>query len=296
MKSKQSTCPLLLPFVLLLVFVACNKADHSDTGQAETNIDTNITTRSTSCPNAPEYGDSIIFLQPATGQYTVSPVNNSGIQGTYLSWPEGLDINKNTGVINVSKSETGVRYKIGFVKKNTTDTCISQLILGGMTYLDSIYVMDKNDTLARPIFNANPNSFPICDNSDDSDYPDNNGVGNNKCSFDDDVPGSKANDAKLRVRTISGIINLKKSLEDGLFGPNPRNGESKKIKIDYKLNDNSQKAVQRITVEVVYYDKVSNIPTSLKNEISYKRTTMTSYQVVNGKPRPPYLVIVGLSY
>src|SRR5687768_668352 len=122
MKSKQSTCSLLLPFVLLLVFVACNKADHSDTGQAETTIDTNsLSTRATSCPNAPDYGDSIIFLQPATGQYTVNPVNNSGIQGTYLSWPEGLNINKNTGVINVSKSETGVRYKIGFVKKNTTD-------------------------------------------------------------------------------------------------------------------------------------------------------------------------------
>ena len=149
MKSKQSTCSVLLPFVLPLVFVACNKADHSDADQGEAATDTNThLTTSTPCPNAPNYGDSIIYLQPVSGQYTVSPVNNSGVQGTYLSWPEGLDINKNSGVINVSKSETGVRYKIGFVKKNTTDTCISQLIIGGMTYLDSIYVMDKNDTLS----------------------------------------------------------------------------------------------------------------------------------------------------
>lgn len=296
MKSKQSTCLVLLPFVLLLVFVACNKADHSDADQAENTTDTNtLTTRSSSCPNAPDYGDSIIYLQPVNGQYTVSPVNNSGIQGTYLSWPEGLDINKNSGDINVSKSETGVRYKVGFVKKNTTDTCISQLIIGGMTYLDSIYVMDKNDTLASPIFNTDPKSASICDASDDTDYPDNNGNGNNKCSFDDDVPGSKANDAKLRVRTKSGIINLKKSLADGLFGKNPKNGDSKKVKIDYKLNDASKKAVQRITVQVVYYDKVSNVPTSLKNEISFKRASMTSYQIVNDKPRPPYLILVGLS-
>jgi hypothetical protein len=296
MKSKQSTCSGLLPFVMLLVFVACNKSDHSDADQGETTPDTTVSLTSTQCPNAPKYGDSIIYLQPVNGQYTVSPVNNIGLQGTYLSWPEGLDINKTSGVINVSKSETGVRYKIGFVKNNTTDTCISHLIIGGMTYMDSIYVMDKNDTLAKPIFNTDPNSVSICDASDDTDYPDNNGNGNNTCSFDDDVPGSKANDAKLRVRTKSGIINLKKSLADGLFGKNPKNGDSKKIKIDYRLNDNSKKAVQRITVQAVYYDKVSSIPTSLKNEISVKRASMTSYRIVNDKPRPPLLIIVGLSY
>jgi hypothetical protein len=299
MKSKQSTCSILLPFVLPLVFVACNKADHSDTDTANStdppgNTNT-LTTTSTQCPNAPDYGDSIIYLQPVNGQYTVSPVNNSGLQGTYLSWPEGLDINKNSGVINVSKSETGVRYKIGFVKKNTTDTCVSQLIIGGMTYLDSVYVMDKNDTLASPIFNTDPNSASVCDVSDDTDYPDNNGNGNNKCSFDDDVPGSKANDAKLRVRTKSGIINLKKSLADGLFGKNPKNGDSKKIKIDYKLNDVSKKAVQRITVQTVYYDKMSNVPTSLQQEVTGKRKNMLTYKIVNDKPRPPLLIIVGLS-
>ena len=103
MKSKQSTCSTLLPFVLLLVFVACNKADHADS-DPEKNADDNTNTFiSSTCPNAPNYGDSIIYLQPtSSGHHTVSPINNAGVAGTYLSWPEGLDINKNTGVINVS--------------------------------------------------------------------------------------------------------------------------------------------------------------------------------------------------
>jgi hypothetical protein len=289
----------LLPFVLLLVFVACNKADHSDDDSAGTTTDTNTFTTSTitPCPNAPNYGDTILFLQPVNGQYTVQPVNNTGIQGTYLSWPEGLDLNKNTGVINVSKSETGVRYKIAFVKKNTTDTCVSQLIIGGMTYMDSIYVLSKNDSLAYPIFNTNPYGSSVCDISDDTDYPDStNTGGNNKCVFDDDVPGSKANDQKLRVRTKSGIINLKKSLTDGVFGKNPKNGDFKKIKIDYRLNDDSKKAKQTITVQVMYYEKVSDIPTSVKNEVMMKRNNMNSYQIANDKPRPPLLIIAGLSY
>ncbi|HEX6426935.1 MAG TPA: hypothetical protein VF008_04580 [Niastella sp.] len=300
MKSKLRFSLLLLPFVLPILFVACNKADHSDTADdpAEpfSNTNTFTTTTTTLCPNAPNYGDSIIYLQPVNGQYTVPPVNNIGIKGTYVSWPEGLDINSNTGVINVSKSETGVRYKIGFVKNGATDTCISELIIGGMTYLDNIFVMDRNDTLALPVFNANPNNTSICDMSDDSDYPDNNGNGNNKCAFDDDVPGQKANDQKLRVRTKSGIINLKKSLADGLFGNNPKNGDSKKIKINYRLNDDSKKSTQKITVQVMYYDKVSSIPIALQQEVAGKRTSMTSYQIVNGKPRPPLLIIAGLSY
>ena len=300
MKSNLCISLLLLPFVLLLVFVACNKSDHSDDDSTDNlnNTNTFTTTTNTLCPNAPNYGDSILYLQPkSSGDYTVSPINNTGIQGKYLSWPEGLDIDPATGTIDLSNSETGVRYKIGFVKKNTTDTCVSMLILGGLTYMDSIYVLDKNDTLALPVFNANPYGNSVCDVSDDSDYPDStNAGGNNKCAFDDDVNGQKANDQKLRVRTKSGIINLKKSFADGLFGKNPKNGDNKKIKIVYQLNDNSRKAKQKINVQMVYYEKVSDIPTAVKNEVTGKRRNMNQFQIVNGKPRPPLLIIAGLSY
>jgi hypothetical protein len=299
MKSKLCICSTLLPFVLLLVIVGCHKGDHSNEDpEAESTDNTNIhlTFTSTTCTNAPNYGDSILYLQPKTGgDFFVSPINNTGVEGTYLSWPEGLNMNKNSGVINLSQSETGVRYNVAFVKKGTTDTCVSQLIIGGMTYLDKIYVLDQNDTLAKPVFNADPFKNSICDDSDDSDYPDNNGSGNNKCVFDDAGPGQKANDQKLRVRTKSGIINLKRSVADGLFGPNLKNGDSKNVKIQYRLNDASQKASQKVTVKAMYYDKVSSIPASLMQEISGKRQNMFTYQVVNGKPRPPLLVIVGFS-
>jgi len=304
MKSRLCTCLLLLSSLVVFIdFVACNKANRSDKDPetntnppGDTTINANtLLTNNNQCPNAPNYGDSIIYLQPKSGDYNLEPINNLGIQGTYLSWPEGLTLNKNTGEINLSKSETGVRYVIAFIKKGTTDTCVSQLILGGITYIDSIYVIANNDTLAAPVFNANPLASPACDVSDDSDYPDNNGNGNNKCSFDDDAPGSKANDQKLRVRTKSGIINLKKSVADGLFGPNVKNGDSKKIKITYQLNDNSKKANQKLTVQVYYYDKVSNIPAALKNEVQFKRRDMMSFKIVNGKPRPPLLIIAGLA-
>jgi hypothetical protein len=303
MKSKLCTFLLLSSFVFLLVFAGCHKANRS-ANDTETNTDPLVDTPvngnvvlsgPNECPNSPSYGDSVIYLQPVNGQYMVSPVNNSGISGTYFSWPEGLSLNKTTGTINVSRSETGERYLVGFVKTGTHDTCVSQLILGGITYIDSIYVIGNNDTLAKPIFNANPQLAPICTASDDTDYPDNNSHGNNTCSFDNNVPGQKANDLKLRVRTTSGIINLKKSLADGIFGPVLRNGDSRIINILYSLNDNSRNAQQQISVKVMYYDKVSNIPATLQSEIQLKRANMMNYRIINDKPRPPLLIIAGLA-
>lgn len=301
MKSKLYIGSSLLPFVLLVVFVACNKGDrHSeedDQPEEEVlNASTLLSNSATLCANAPNYGDTILFPQPKIGgDFFATPINNTDVSGTYLSWPEGLRLNRTTGVINLSQSETGVRYLIAFIKQGTTDTCVSQLVIGGMTYIDKIYAMDQNDTLAKPIFNANPFGPSICDASDDTDYPDNNGTGNNRCAFDDAAPGSKANDQKLRVRTKSGIINLKKSLADGIFGPNLKNGDFKIIPIQYQLNDASNKATQTVSVKVMYYDKVSNIPTALQQEISSKNISMFSYQIVNGKPRPPLIIIAGLS-
>jgi hypothetical protein len=309
MKSKPCNCLPLLSIVLLLVFAACNKGGRSDaetepdapdtkTGLIDTVTNTiPLSGNITPCPNAPNYGDSIIFTKPRTsGDVFVEPANNVGVQGTYLSWPEGLRLNRTTGSINVSQSETGVRYKIAFIKKGTQDTCVSQLIVGGMTYMDHIYVLDQHDTLAKPVFNANPFAPSICDNSDDTDYPDNNGTGNSKCSFDDAAPGSKANDQHLRVRSRSGIINLKRSVAEGLFGPNPINGATRIIPIQYKLNDQSSLAVQQLNVQVMYYDKVSSIPVSLQQEVASKNFSMLSYTIVNGKPRPPLLIIAGLMY
>jgi len=307
----------LMPIVSILVFAACRKSGHVNDNSNNTSTPINNSTDSTdgtligidsafdgnnlivnspTCPNAPDYGDSIVYLKPkSSGDFFANPVNNIGVDGTYFSWPEGLKINRNTGAINLSKSETGVRYNIAFIKKGTTDTCVSQLIVGGLTYLDGIYVLDQQDTLSIPVFNANPLSSSICDASNDSDYPDNNGNGNNKCAFDNNVPGQRANDQKLRVRTKSGIINLKKSVEDGLFGKNPQNGDTKKLQIRYQLNDASQKASQKISVQVIYYDRLTNIPLALQQEVAAKRNNLFNYHIVKGKPRPPLLIIAGFA-
>jgi len=295
-----------LSLVLFLIFFACRKTNTSASSKMDT-----LLSQTTGCSYNPDYGDTIFFSKwkGPNNDYTIKPKSKPP-QGKFIAWPQGLVIDSASGVINISQSETGLRYNIGFIQSGTSDTCTTNLILGGITYVDSIYVLGNNDTLAIPYYNANPDAPPVCDGSDDTDYPGVNGNhgGNNKCEFDDDndddngngladepPPGQQANGQGVRVRTLSGIINLKRTLQEGIaFGTNPQNGDSKMVTIYYRLNDNSGKALQKIKVQLVYYNKASDIPATLKNEIATKRHNFLTYRLVNDKPRPPMLIITNI--
>jgi len=252
------------------------------------------------CDHAPDYGDSIIYLQPSNHDHIIHPVNAAKLgKGKYVAWPSGLIIDSASGAINVSESETGLRYITGFIKDGSRDTCLSNLILGGITYIDSIYVLGNNDTLATPYYNANAAALPVCDPSDDYDYPGNSGhgMGNSNCVFDGkDKNGksSQANGKKVKVRSISGIINLKATLAAGAFGSNPVNGTSITVPIAYSLNDESKKAIQQMDVQLVYYEKTSDIPAAVTNSISVNRSSFFKNKAILGSPRPPIIIVARL--
>jgi len=57
-----------------------------------------------------KYADSVLYLKNQSNDYIVLPVGASA--GTFSAFPEGIEIDDNTGAINVTKSETGLRYRI----------------------------------------------------------------------------------------------------------------------------------------------------------------------------------------
>jgi hypothetical protein len=300
MKNFAWICLLALSIVLLVIGFACSKFN--------SNEGDNLHLTKFNC-TSPDYGDSIIYpkWKGPNQDHIVKPKDTSAT-GTYFASPQGIVINAATGEINVSKSETGIRYNIGFVKTGTQDTCYSTLILGGITYVDSIYSLDKNDTLAIPYYYANPTAPSVCDPSDDNDYPQQGQHGNTRCEFDDDndsdgngpgdepLPGNTANGAGVRVRTMSGIINLKKTLLEGAFGSTtPVNGSKVTVNIYYRLNDQSGRVLQKVPVELYYYQSVSDIPLTFRNEIAIKRNNFFNYLIVNGKPRPPMIILTHFS-
>ena len=62
-------------------------------------------------------------------------------------------------------------------------------------------------------------------------------------------------------------------------------------KIRYSLNDASQKAAQKISVQLVYYNNVSDIPGQMQKEVDGKRASVFNYKIIKGRPRPPYIII-----
>lgn len=304
MKRKLHTRLLILSALLVYIF-SCSKSKVTEdvkTIPFPSHLEVG------NCNLGPDYGGSVICPSyRGPNDHTIKPKNDPG-PGFFYAWPEGLVIDHMTGEINVTQSESGAKYIIGFIPLGGTDTCLKELTIGGVTYVDSVYVLSGNDTLALPHYNASPVPGSICDESDDTDYPGQSGNanGNDKCEFDDNEdddngngvadeppPGQRANDQKVRVRTKNGVINLKKTLEDGAFGNNPQNGDKKQVTIYYRLNDCSSKALRKIKVDLIYYEKKSDIPVTLLNEVNSKRTSFMETRIIdpNGKPRPPQIFV-----
>lgn len=235
------------------------------------------------CSFLPIYGDTIIYPQPTSGQDYIFNVVNSPGTGKYFSWPEGMVIDPNTGAIDLTRSETGLKYAIGFVKDGTTDTCLSTLVVGGAAYMDSVYILDNGQLKALPYFDADPALANVC--------------AGGGCTFD--VNGTAASQ-KVIVNQTTGAIDLQKTLNGtllglgGAFGLLPVNGSSITTNIYYRLNDPSNSALQHIAVQLQFFDHKSGIGAGLLGNILNKVNNLLSGNLISNyaNPRPPLIIIV----
>jgi hypothetical protein len=233
------------------------------------------------CDDAPFYGDSIVYPQPGTsGDYFVNPQNNQGVTGTYLSWPVGLVMDSKSGSIDLTQSETGARYSVAFVKSGTTDTCLSNLIVAGAAYMDSVYVLSESKKTAVPYFNANPFAPAPCQ-----------GGQGPECNFD---YNDYAKHQGIEIDQKTGFIDLEKTMQKSPFGILPINGTTVYTTIYYKLNDNSNFAPQQIQLKMVYYNRKSDIPPGTIATITQNLLNTLNLQLLSKGPRtrPPLIVIV----
>lgn len=242
------------------------------------------------------YGDSIFYLNDKSSSLIIRPLlNPANIQGSYSASPDGLVIDPVTGAVNLSQSETGIKYTIKFTNSNGRDTCKTSFVLSGIDYKDSVYVMTDK-----------PNAFPIYNAHKDEKGPcvDTTGIHPNYyCKYDDPPSGQpKVTDQGMAINQFLGIIDLNKTIQNGALGANPANGATKDFTIYYRLYDKSERALNHITVRLYYYDTMKDIPPSLLDEIQQKKQLnlygrlQAAYnpfaRVALIKPRPPIIIIV----
>lgn len=262
------------------------------------------------------YGDTIFYLKNQPGDYTVQPVSRPASPGSFKANPIGLELDSITGQINVTQSETGLRYKIYYLDSTGKAIDSVKLVLSGIDYADGIYELQSTpaayDT-AFPIYNARPElPLPCPPDDDDDNEGDDDDQG---CVFDetdldndgnDDIPGVIQD--KLLVDIKQGTLDLEASFHAGIFGSsNPANGVTKDFTFYYRLNDFSNRALNKITVRIYHYKKRSDIPQWLLNELNNRNTlaqevnmrsggsqfSATALRYVDSKPkRPPLIIIV----
>ncbi len=234
-----------------------------------------------------KYADSIIYLKNQSTDYIVSPVDAQ--PGTYTGFPDGIQIDDNTGAINVSKSETGLRYRITY-HSPSGDSSSTMVVLSGITFTDKFYHLSTGDSIAFPVYNAALNRvLPVS--------------GSN---FDD---GNTANSGGCAVRTDNGKINLAQTVRNGVFGTIPQNDVRRDFDIDYRLNDASGKSLNKLRVRVYYYERMSDVPADLLQTLQDRQdlgvflgmnsyinytpsTARTTATARVAKPRPPCVIIV----
>ena len=288
--SEQSTMKqtrnLLTVLGLTLVLTACRK-DENGTPPGNNQQ-----------PGALNYGDSILYVSIDGNDHIVSPVNS--VPGRYFGFPEGIELDEVSGAINVNKSETGLRYRISFIPDDGKDTLSTIVLLSGINYLDRIYHLEEDDTLAMPVYNGRVgNQVPSA---------------NQGSVFDE---GGGCNDLGIAVNAGDARINLVQTVRNGVFGDEPKNGDHKEVEMLYRINDNSGKALNRLKVKLYYFNKPEDITEDLVQLMNdrqgmflgiemppffdYAPGSSNPFVVANNsslglaKPRPPCIFIVGKS-
>ena len=270
MRGSSAIC-ILFATLVSGIFFSCNKDSMTSSSQYKLS-----------------YGDSILYLRNQASDYIVFPTQQKS--GQYFGFPDGIDIDQVTGAINVSRSETGLRYRITYVSPQG-DSSSTMVVVSGINFLDKFHHLSQGDSIAFPIYNASIDRIvPV-----------------NGSSFDE---GNTANSGGCSVKTVNGQINLAQTVRNGVFGTIPQNDAHQEFDILYRLNDNSSKALNKIRVKIYYYQTMNDVApdllqtlqdrsndgvflgtsyTSLPNNSSTLRTQAVAKAA---KPRPPCVIII----
>ena len=223
------------------------------------------------------YGDTIFFLKNQPGNYVVPPVTKPNAAGYFKAIPWGLSLDSASGNINVTQSETGLRYKIYYVAPNGTLLDSVKIVISGVDYQDAIYEIASTpnayDT-SFPIYNARPGLALPCPNDDDDVAE------SETCVFDetdldadgnDDIPGVIQD--KLLIDIKKGTIDVEASYHAGVFGSvPPANGATRDFTFYYRLADASNRALNKLTVRLYHFKKRSDIPQSLLDTLNLRNS------------------------
>lgn len=259
------------------------------------------------------YPDSVFYLEEIPNDYIVHTV--TPLQGTFGCYPNELKIDPANGDLDITESETGLKYLIWYVPTGTHDTCKKFITVAGIDYTDSIYTLKNNPSLATPVYNATPGAATAC--TGNCEFDDGNDDDDGDGFADEPPAGQEVIPQGIAMDKSTGAINLKQSIKNGALGDTLVPGAFKDFVLNYRISDGSNKTLNKLNFRLYYFKKQSQIPKSLLKQLQAKKQQVllnnqfqanpatVSYSVnmnavaapASGKGqevkcRPPYIIIV----
>jgi hypothetical protein len=308
----KKTNQFIALFVSLMLF-SCELAEEEIQSSKEKSMQNELASASTfanaglaSVSGRLSYLDTIVYLQNLPSNYTIVPISKPAAPGYFGASTDDLVLNTITGEVNLTQSESGLRHKIYYLDNVTGQRLDSTtLLVSGIDYEDGIYELQPNsnvayDVVLPPIYNSNPALLLPCSDDDDDDD-------DQYCVFDETDLNNDGNDDiagviqdKLLIDIKNGRIDLKASFHAGVFGSsNPANGLTKDFTLYYRLDDASNLALNKIKVRLIHFQRRSDVPQQLINELKKKANSNAKMKSPHGRAtleaerrRPPLIILV----
>ncbi len=215
-----------------------------------------------------------IYYRKDGSEVIVKPKLSPNERGVFVSDPDGLALDPQTGEININKSATGQAYQIKYISLDNKYLCQTDLIISGIDYPDGIYNIKKQEEyIVKCFYNANiRNAAP---------------TGTNTIY---DVSG-RALQNNLIIDPVTGDLKLKESIDKGLFS-SLVDGAERTITFNYRINDQSNTSLNELTLNLLYYKSSARIPKEVRERLEKKQLYPGGRVVGIEGHRPPDIIVV----
>ncbi|WP_146894941.1 hypothetical protein [Adhaeribacter aerolatus] len=208
----------------------------------------------------------------------IQPVVTGNIPGFFNAYPGGLNIDSQTGEIDINNSDAGVRYTVEFTPCGADCVIRTQVVISGIGYEGGFFSLSSpGDLNIRP--------FYFGSNSPDEQVP------------SQEVPARKAPDGTFGLNPLpnrkptadllltrfglnpeSAVIDLRNFIRSGALGfrrnPDgscdsfPENGTSRDFTIYYRLKSGpGADILNKTKVRIHFFDTEADMPHDLKVRI-----------------------------
>jgi hypothetical protein len=212
-----------------------------------------------------------VFYKKGNEPLLVAPLTRPQVHGCYSAYPGGLDIDKDTGEIDINNSNTGIRYVVEFTPCGQQCAARTTVIIGGVFWQGSLTSLSSNEPLISVpyYFGHEPNQEVPSRKAPASRY-----------GYIPENVKPTANLKGLFINPDTGEIDLKATIKSGALGFRreeelPVNGSSKDFKVYYQLDiPQSREVLNYSTLRIHFFDHEEDIPEELLARIRQQNNSI----------------------